>query len=117
MKKFKEVLKNIGVASVWIVGIFLIGWFLSSGSGSSDDDYSPTYDSQYIEENEEYSGYYERTTNPHVERSRNDYGDYDCSDFYSWEEAQEFFEDEGGPDDDWHNLDRNGDGIACESLI
>ncbi len=43
-------------------------------------------------------------------------GDYDCSDFDSQEEAQEFFEDNGGPDDDPHNLDRDGDGVVCESL-
>jgi hypothetical protein len=43
-------------------------------------------------------------------------GDYDCEDFGSQDEAQDFFEDEGGPYDDPHNLDRDGDGIACEAL-
>lgn len=43
-------------------------------------------------------------------------GDKDCTDFTTHREAQEFFEDEGGPDEDWHNLDRDGDGIACETL-
>ncbi len=43
-------------------------------------------------------------------------GDYDCSDFDTQEEAQDFFEDEGGPDEDYHNLDRDGDGEACEAL-
>ena len=28
----------------------------------------------------------------------------------------DFFEKEGGPAEDFHNLDRDGDGIVCESL-
>ncbi len=52
---------------------------------------------------------------PTVERSYGEYGDYDCSDFSSQEEAQAFFEDEGGSED-YHDLDRDGDGEACESL-
>lgn len=61
-------------------------------------------------------GTFSRDDDPTTERSISEYGDYDCSDFSSWREAQEFFEDEGGPADDYHNLDRDGDGIACESL-
>ena len=41
---------------------------------------------------------------------------HNCSDFDTWAEAQSFFKSEGGPDSDPHNLDRNDDGIACESL-
>jgi hypothetical protein len=40
--------------------------------------------------------------------------DYDCPDFETQEEAQNFFEENGGPDYDPHDLDRDGDGIACE---
>jgi hypothetical protein len=40
--------------------------------------------------------------------------DRDCGDFGSWREAQEFFE-RNGPGDP-HGLDRDNDGIACESL-
>lgn len=40
--------------------------------------------------------------------------DYDCADFSSQGEAQDFFE-EAGPGDP-HGLDRDEDGIACESL-
>lgn len=40
--------------------------------------------------------------------------DRDCSDFTSWEEAQAFFE-QSGPGDP-HGLDRDGNGIACQSL-
>ena len=42
--------------------------------------------------------------------------DRNCSDFDTWAEAQAFFEAEGGPESDPHRLDRDGDGIACESL-
>ena len=42
--------------------------------------------------------------------------DRNCGDFGTWQEAQDFFLSEGGPDNDPHRLDRNGDGIACESL-
>ena len=45
-----------------------------------------------------------------------EYGDYDCSDFPTQAEAQIFFEAEGGPLEDYHNLDRDSDGVACESL-
>ncbi len=40
--------------------------------------------------------------------------DMDCSDFTSWREAQDFYE-RSGPGDP-HGLDRDRDGIACESL-
>lgn len=60
-------------------------------------------------------GNYERYDNPAIERSFSS-GDYDCSDFSAQDEAQEFFESEGGPNDDPHNLDRDGDGVACEAL-
>ncbi len=42
--------------------------------------------------------------------------DRNCSDFDTWREAQDFFEAAGGPDEDPHRLDINGDGVACESL-
>ena len=44
-------------------------------------------------------------------------GDYDCSDFSSWEESQKVFIREGGPKIDHYNLDEDQDGVACESLI
>lgn len=40
-------------------------------------------------------------------------GDYNCGDFKTQEQAQEILESEPG---DPHNLDRDGDGVACESL-
>ena len=42
--------------------------------------------------------------------------DRDCGNFDTWVQAQEFYEDSGGPDRDPHRLDRDRDGIACESL-
>ena len=44
------------------------------------------------------------------------FADRNCGDFDTWQEAQDFFLSEGGPENDPHRLDRNGDGIACESL-
>ncbi len=42
--------------------------------------------------------------------------DYNCSDFASGEEAQRFYEEYGGVNNDVFGLDADGDGIACESL-
>lgn len=42
--------------------------------------------------------------------------DRDCGDFSTWSEAQAFYEAAGGPGSDRHDLDRDRDGIACESL-
>jgi len=41
---------------------------------------------------------------------------YNCGDFSTHTEAQEVFESCGGVDNDVHLLDRDEDGIACESL-
>jgi len=41
---------------------------------------------------------------------------FNCDDFATQEEAQEMFDQCGGADDDVHGLDRDGNGIACESL-
>lgn len=43
-------------------------------------------------------------------------GDKNCSDFSTWEEAQRFYEENGGPNSDPHDLDRDNDGLACETL-
>ncbi|NKX40711.1 hypothetical protein HGG71_04420 [Rhodobacteraceae bacterium R_SAG2] len=40
--------------------------------------------------------------------------DKDCSDFSTGAQAQRFFLAVGGPNEDPHNLDRDGDGLACE---
>src|SRR5687767_13112174 len=41
--------------------------------------------------------------------------DRDCSDFNTQAAAQEFFINAGGPQNDPHRLDEDGDGVACES--
>ena len=40
----------------------------------------------------------------------------DCPDFGSQGEAQRFFIANSGPSSDPHKLDRDNDGIACESI-
>ena len=42
--------------------------------------------------------------------------DRDCPDFSTHAEAQAFFEAAGGPATDRHRLDRDKDGVACETL-
>ena len=47
--------------------------------------------------------------------SETDGVDYDCSDFSTHEEAQEYFESQGGsPSNNVDRLDRDRDGLACE---
>ena len=41
--------------------------------------------------------------------------DLDCSDFPDQATAQRFYEEQGGPQSDPHNLDGDHDGVACES--
>jgi micrococcal nuclease len=41
--------------------------------------------------------------------------DRDCPEFGSQAEAQSFYEEQGGPAQDPHNLDADNDGIACEA--
>jgi len=45
------------------------------------------------------------------------FDDKDCSDFSTWEEAQRFYEENGGPERDPHRLDgADNDGLVCENL-
>lgn len=44
------------------------------------------------------------------------FSDRDCADFDTQSQAQRFFLDQGGPSDDPHRLDADGDGQACDSL-
>jgi|GEM_PF-1819309 len=42
--------------------------------------------------------------------------DYDCKDFGSHQEAQDYFESQGGsPSNNVDRLDRDRDGLACEA--
>ena len=47
-------------------------------------------------------------------KGKTSYEDKDCSDFSNHEEAQRFFESQGSGDP--HKLDRDNDGVACETL-
>ncbi len=42
--------------------------------------------------------------------------EYNCDDFETQEEAQRFFINAGGPNEDVNRLDGDNDGVACESL-
>ncbi len=42
--------------------------------------------------------------------------DRNCPDFSTQKEAQAFFESNGGPARDPHKLDRDKDGVVCETL-
>ena len=53
---------------------------------------------------------------PVAPSTSDDFEDRNCPDFATWQEANTFFEAEGGPHEDPHRLDRNADGIPCESL-
>lgn len=44
-------------------------------------------------------------------------GDYNCSDFNTWEESQKVFIRDNGIKNDPYNLDNDRDGVACESLM
>ena len=43
-------------------------------------------------------------------------GDVDCGDFATHQQAQLFYQAQGGPASDPHSLDSDGNGLACESL-
>ncbi len=92
-------MKNKIIAGTIILGGIVGATLLMNNNGSSGSNILPTRDNDYS-----------------TERSFEEYGDRDCGDFSSQTEAQRFFEDEGGPDSDYHGLDRDKDGIACESI-
>lgn len=101
----------------WLLGVgvvALIGWFFFAQNSPQPQNVN-TYDEPGVTYDEPGTTY-GRTDDPETTRSYGEYGDYDCSDFSSQSEAQDFFESEGGPDEDYHNLDRDGDGYVCESL-
>ncbi len=56
------------------------------------------------------------TPTPETQGEENDFQDRNCSDFETWQEAQSFFLAEGGPSQDAHKLDGDGNGVACQSL-
>lgn len=63
-----------------------------------------------------FGGLQNETTNPTPTVVVGEKDDKDCKDFSTQQEAQEFFEREGGPQQDTHGLDKDKDGQACEEL-
>jgi len=87
-----------------IGAVVVAGGFMAFSGGSED--------------NSSNSSPYTRTDNPLETRAFVSVGeeDKDCKDFRTQREAQSFFEANGGPSSDPHNLDRDGDGRVCETL-
>jgi excalibur calcium-binding domain-containing protein len=98
-----------------VVGVLATGFFMA---GSADEKIEPSaLSANSISSVAEMpAGTYERDDGWATERSYADAGDRDCADFSSQNEAQRFFEEMGGPSEDYHNLDRDGDGVVCETL-
>ena len=92
-------MKNKIIAGAIVLGGIVGATLLMSDDGGSRSGALPLRDNDYS-----------------TERSYEEYADKDCGDFSSQAEAQRFFEDEGGPYSDYHGLDRDSDGVACESL-
>lgn len=100
MEFIKQVAKVLGYSLFAVAAIGVFFWQSISGAISKpQEEVTPHLMDDYS-----------------TERSYEEYGDYDCSDFSSQEEAQEFFESEGGSEYDYHNLDADGDGYVCEGL-
>lgn len=99
--QLKNILIGIVIGGIIVVGVYTL---FSDKENSNSNRATPK---PYI-----------RTDNPKETRSFLNSGevDKDCSDFSTQREAQSFFEANGGPSNDPHNLDRDGDGRVCESL-
>lgn len=99
--RLKNILIGIAIGGAAVVGLYAL-FGNEKGFNSNQNTSKP----------------YIRTDNPKETRSFLDSGevDKDCSDFRTQREAQSFFEANGGPSNDPHNLDRDGDGRVCESL-
>ena len=89
MTNIKKIIGIIAGGAVLASGVYFLNQ--SSNSDTRDTDYSTT-----------------RTNLSNGEV------DKDCSDFSTHAKAQAFFESQGPGDP--HGLDRDGDGLACETL-
>lgn len=60
----------------------------------------------------------DKTASFELEKPKNIYSstsiDHNCDDFDTQEDAQLFYEANGGPEEDPHDLDRDDDGMACD---
>jgi hypothetical protein len=101
LHEFALVSSHMAQLALWVGAILLIGFGATSLFSSETAE-------ERVQEN-----YLNIDTDYSATRSKAS-GDYDCSDFSTHEEAQQFFENEGPGD--LHGLDRDTDGIACETL-
>ena len=100
-------------------GTFLMIIFLIFLTGMYEDQlydnmmHGQLYEDQYNDlEREQYRKVY----GENYDSSKDPNNIYDCTDFNTHAEAQKVFERDGGPGIDVHHLDRDEDGIACETL-
>ncbi|WP_413308821.1 excalibur calcium-binding domain-containing protein [Bacillus sp. 1P10SD] len=76
-----------------------------------ESNYDDSYDDEeYTEDDEYYEEEEVSSENPYTATSI----DHDCTDFATQEDAQLFYEANGGPEYDPHDLDRDNDGMACD---
>jgi len=94
-------LVGAGIASILLIG----GYMLLNSTENSNDTFVPT--TGFLRDDNPIE------TRTHVSPT---VIDRDCSDFSTHAQAQAFFMANGGPLSDPHNLDRDGDGVACETL-
>jgi len=109
-----------GVISAGVVGVFLLAVVLMVSGGTGAERTSTienTVDAlpSFVDESDTT---FTRDDNPTETRAYTEYGDVDkdCSDFATHREAQAYFIAKGGPSSDRDNLDRDGDGSACDTL-
>ena len=114
-EKTKNFLKPLLIG----VGVLLLGTFGLEAS-NTDFDLGKLFGGSTLEESKvvrDDSGNILYDKEGNVVTSGGKYTDeYNCADFDTWEEAQKFFKNAGGPSKDVNRLDGNNDGEACESL-
>lgn len=115
------------LAYIWIDGSLFNEELLEQGLARYAYEYDPPYEyTERLKEAERKARQEDRaiwskqgyvTEEGFQADARASFNDRDCSDFDTQAEAQRFFEQEGGPEQDPHQLDGNDqDGIVCESL-
>lgn len=103
MEDKSNIWKSIGK---WLLAVVVVGsgyWLFAS----------PEQNEKSVPQNNIRPSPYTKTDSPIKTRSPAT-GDRDCTDFSTHNQAQTFFEDEGPGDP--HGLDRDDDGVACETL-
>jgi Excalibur calcium-binding domain len=86
---------------------------LLDGSNLEEDSYDESYEDDHYTEDDVYYQEAEEAINIMNPYSATNI-DHDCSDFDTQEDAQLFYEANGGPYSDPHYLDRDKDDMACD---